>query len=111
MTTTVKARGHDWSQAYLADGWGPETTNEQVTELCVLVLARFHKLSAEHGCGAYWIPQTSEVVGDVNEEMDPYVLDIWREDAIDAVWSAVIGESNDNELIEQVNAIFAGEEA
>ena len=105
-TTIVLTRGSDWgtNRVYDTSVWGPEVTNEQADELAQLCLDRFQKLAAE--TSAYWLPQTSEVIGYANETVTTEQLEKWREQAIEEVWQAVLGESDDAELSRQVAALF-----
>lgn len=109
MTSIILTRGSKWSQAEL-DGWGADTSDEQATELSDLVRIRFHALAAEAGCGAYWTPQTSEVVGTTEDDVTTEQLEAWRDQATQEVWEAVLGESDDDELMRKVEAIFIGDQ-
>ena len=110
MTTTiVLTRGSDWGTNRIFDAavWGYDVTNEQADALGQLCLDRFQALAAE--TSAYWQPQTSEVIGNVGEAVTDEQLEEWREQAIEEVWQAVLGDSDDAELSRQVAALFPGE--
>lgn len=120
MTSTVFARGAQWSAATLYDGWGDDVTDEQASELGNLVVQRFDELARAAGSTVFWQPATSEVIGEVvgtgpdmwrearddDGETTTEPMDDWRERAIAEVWAAVIGESDDAELYAKVAAIF-----
>lgn len=106
MTTTVVARGAEWSSSTLHDGWG-DVTDAQVTELCKLVTVRFERLADRAGYNVVWLPSTSEVVGpvqDVYDDCGDCELDAIRDQARDEVWQAVIGDGGPME--EAVTRIF-----
>ena len=125
MTSTVFARGAQWSVNSLYDGWGDNVTDEQVQALGGLVVQRFDELAHEAGSTVFWQPATSEVIGEVvgtgpdmwrevrddGGETTPEMMDAWRDQAQGKVWAAVIGESDDAELCAKVAAIFQGDVA
>lgn len=108
MTTTVLARGSEWSAHTLHDGWGDNVTDEQIAKLGKLVVSRFEELAENAGCAVSWFPSLSEVHGDI--ELDVYddtgecVLDDIRERATQDIWQAVIGDGGLME--EAVTKIF-----
>jgi len=99
-TSTVFTRGSAWSASELYDGWGSEATDEQVTALGVLVVERFHTLAQDTSVS--WFPKTSEVIGDVDDDVTVEQLEAWREQALAEVWAAVIDESDDADLCAEV---------
>jgi len=104
MTSTVFTRGSAWSTAELHDGWGGEATDEQVAALAALVVGRFHTLAQDTSVS--WFPKTSEVIGDIDDDVTVEQLEEWREQALAEVWAAVTDESNDAELCAAVADIF-----
>jgi len=97
-------QGSGWSIDALADGWGPDTSDETVTELVALVIERFDALCAAASIDAYWTPSTSEVIGtygqDIPLTLDDFgdnplhdQVDTFREQALAEVWAAVCGEA------------------
>lgn len=87
MTSTILARGSKWSINELADGWGEETPDEWVTSLIEMVVDEFHNQCQHLGIDASWHPNTSEVIGRVNQKWSESNLDEIRERAIDHVWN------------------------
>ena len=85
-TSTVFTRGSAWSASELYDGWGSEATDEQVTALGVLVVERFHTLAQDTSVS--WFPKTSEVIGDVDDDVTVEQLETWREQALAEVWAS-----------------------
>jgi hypothetical protein len=119
-TQTVFARGSEWSDTALYDGWGDNVTQEQAKALGNLVVERFEELAAKAGDSSiYWQPATSEVIGEVYGETthehgmwDPINpidadLDDLRNQAVEEVWAAGIGE--DSPMATQVREILEDE--
>jgi len=104
MTSTVFTRGSAWRVAELHDVWGDNVTDEQVAALGKLVVERFHTLAQDTSVS--WFPTTSEVIGDVDDDVTTEHLEEWREQALEEVWAAVVGESADADLCAEVADIF-----
>ena len=100
MTSTVFTRGAEWSAATLYDGWGDEVTDKQIEALGGLVTDRFQELAED--TSVYWYPQTSEVIGDVDDDVTTEQLETWREQAFAEVWSGVTDESDDADVCAKV---------
>lgn len=95
MTTTVVARGSEWSSSTLHDGWGDNVTDEQVAELGKLAVTRFEDLAEAAGYLVDWLPSVSQVHGvdlDMYDDAGECILDDIRKQAIEEVWQAVIGD-------------------
>lgn len=101
----VWARGSQWGSSELNDGWGPDTTDEQVEQLVGLVLERFRELTQAAGVFVAWTPYTSEVIGDQDQDIPDDLLDELREKAISDVWGAVCGY--DGVMSKRVAEVFA----
>lgn len=92
-TTTVLTRGSDWSEITLNDGWG-ECGDERADEcktyemLGAKVSNRFDDLCEERGIHAYWYPYTSEVIGNINQNIEEGLLDELRVKARTEIWDA-----------------------
>lgn len=117
MTTrTMVARGSEWGEATLNDGWG-DVTNEQAGALAELVAERFHELCTENGgTDIDWQPALSEVTAEVIgtgdrmwERVHPMAVNLedLRDQAMSEVWDAVIG--NGGPMAERVGALFPDE--
>jgi len=108
MTTRVVARGSEWSVSTLHDGWGDNVTDAQARALSTLAVSRFEELAREAGYPVMWFPFTSEVQGnislDVYDDCGNCALDDIREQAINQVWNAVVG--NCGPMMEAVNKIL-----
>lgn len=102
MTRGIAVKGHKWSLVHLQDGWGPDTSDEEIQKLCDLVVERFHAIAARHKSDAHWTPYTGEVsVQILGHDADGHskweridgeteeALESWREQAdseITAAW-------------------------
>ena len=108
-TNIILARGSDWgtNRIYDTSVWGHDVTNEQANELAELCRNRFQVLAQE--TYAYWQPYTSEVMGRTTDTVTTEQLELWREQAIDDIWQAMMGESDNPKLTRQVNALFPDE--
>ena len=108
MTARVVAQGSEWSASTLHDGWGEGVTDEQVSKLGALVVSRFEELAQTEGYTVYWFPAQSVVSGDVDvslyDDHGNCILDGIREQAINQVWNAVIG--NCGPMMKAVNKIL-----
>lgn len=102
MTTTVLARGSDWgifanhgvyaNWGECGDGADFDKTYKMLGDL---VIDRFHALCAENDIHAVWSPYTSEVIGDIDQNLDEKfpedsdgngVLDQLRIQAAEEIW-------------------------
>ena len=101
-TTTVIAQGYDWSAAALHDGWGADTSDEQVADLAEQVRTEFEELCAAEGNATVdWQPKLSEVHAECyGQDTDEHSkwdlthadvpLDELRAQAIETVWTQFI---------------------
>ena len=88
MTTTVLTRGSNWgvfANHGVYANWGEcgegadvDATYEMLGDR---VVDRFHELADERGINAHWSPGTSEVIGDVGQDIDDGLLDQLRKQA------------------------------
>ena len=120
-TSTVFARGSEWGQDTLYDGWGSTCSDRQTKLLAALVVQRFEQIAESEGSAVYWQPQTSEVIGEViGQGEDKWLerrddgrqtteeqLKEWREQAFAEVWAAVVGDGS-GLLCAAVEAVFSG---
>ena len=91
-TSVVLARGSDWSAATLGDGWGPDTPDAEVTDLCIKAVEGFQEQCGGRGIAAYWFPHTSEVIGDADQDIPDGLLDMLREQAVEGVWQEFVDD-------------------
>lgn len=101
MANTVFTRGSEWSEATLFDGWG-DVTSDQAEALAGLVCDRFQELAKD--TSVYWQPQTSEVIGNVDDDVTTEQLETWRKAALDELGACVTDESDNGDLCARVAA-------
>lgn len=101
-TTTTLTRGSDWgifANHGVYANWGEcgtgADTDKTYEMLGDMVVARFHELCVENNIHAHWTPYTSEVIGDIGQDLDERfetdsegrdVLDQLRAQATDEIW-------------------------
>lgn len=93
MTTTVIARGSDWgifgNHGVFAN-WGDcgDGANEDATYKMLgnMVVARFEELCRDEDIHASWNPYTSEVIGNINQDIEDGKLDELRDQATEEIW-------------------------
>jgi hypothetical protein len=95
MTTTTIARGSEWGifgNFGVYANWGdidPENGrrpdyNASYKKLGDAVVEKFHDIACENRSSARWIPETSEVISDIDDPNFP--IDEWREAATEEIW-------------------------
>ena len=62
MTTTAMHMGSKFSETSLRDGWG-DLNDEQIDVVSNEIVSRFNEKT-----GLNWIPSTSEVIRDINDD-------------------------------------------
>jgi hypothetical protein len=94
VTTTSYRGGADWgiyaNHGVYAD-WGYCGDNADYAAtyamLGALVVSRFNEIAHAHGSSACWIPQTSEVIIDINEPTEFIdMFEDWRGQATVEIW-------------------------
>lgn len=90
MTTTSYHGGSDWSEVKIYDGWGEcgdNTDCESVYQMLGdMVIDKFHEIVKKNNSTATWIPQTAEVIHDINESIELIEqYETWRNDAIESI--------------------------
>jgi len=93
MTTTVIARGSDWGifanhgvYANWGDIDGDANYDATYKMLGDMVVARFEELCREKNIHASWTPYTSEVIGDIDQDLEDGILDELRQQASNEIW-------------------------
>jgi len=88
MTTTFVRGGADWSDLRLTEIWG-DVTEEEAEEMSEMVVNRFKDIAQKAGSTASWIPQTSEILIDIDEP-EKFIdqFDEWKEQAETKIFEA-----------------------